>query len=209
MDYALLLDRYACGRDVGAWPRQRLLHECLRDAIRGGIMAPGTRLLATRALAAELGIARNSVLYAYEQLATEGYVRPDRRGTVVGVPGARCAPRQLALAPAKMSRRAAALGALAPPVAAAVGFAPGVPALDEFPVHVWRRLLDRAWRETRGGALNYGDPAGHPALRAAIADHLRAARGAQCDMAQVFITNGTQASLDLCAHAFADAGDKA
>src|ERR1700752_4039164 len=83
MDYALLINRYAEQHPQHHWPRQRLLHECLRAAIRDGTLAAGTRLVASRALAEELGIARNSVLYAYEQLASEGYVAGDRRGTVV------------------------------------------------------------------------------------------------------------------------------
>jgi GntR family transcriptional regulator/MocR family aminotransferase len=64
MDYALLIDRYARKHAVAAWPRQRLLHACLRDAIRSGTLAAGTRLQASRALAQELGMARNTVLYA-------------------------------------------------------------------------------------------------------------------------------------------------
>lgn len=208
MDYALLIDSFSQTREVGAWPRQRLLHESLRDAIRSGKLATGTRLLASRALAAELGVARNSVLYAYDQLATEGYIRPDRRGTLVlpvRAPGQAAAGPELV---ASLSRRAGVLCAMAPPSGVKGAFAPGVPALDEFPVTLWRRMLDRAWRDAPAGALNYGDAAGEPALRAAIADHLCAARGAECSMEQVFITGGTQSSLDLCARAFADAGDK-
>ncbi|WP_317202282.1 winged helix-turn-helix domain-containing protein, partial [Janthinobacterium sp.] len=83
MDYALLLSSFAARHGAQPWSRQRLLHECLREAIRDGRLAPGARLVATRALAAELGVARNSVLYAYEQLASEGYVSGSRRGTVV------------------------------------------------------------------------------------------------------------------------------
>jgi GntR family transcriptional regulator/MocR family aminotransferase len=82
------------------------------------------------------------------------------------------------------------------------GFAPGVPALDEFSVTLWRRMLDRAWRGIDAGSLNYGDPAGEPELRQAIADHLRAARGADCVPGQVFITDRhAEWSLDLCARA--------
>lgn len=91
MDYALLIANFSAAHDTVGWPRQRVLHECLRAAIRSGRLAPGTRLEASRALAAELGVARNSVLYAYDQLATEGYVRPDRRGTLVAP--LRIAPR--------------------------------------------------------------------------------------------------------------------
>jgi GntR family transcriptional regulator/MocR family aminotransferase len=73
-------------RTPRGWPRQRLLHECLRTAIRHGTLAAGTRLAASRALAAELGVARNTVLYAYDQLASEGFGQPDRRGTMVASP---------------------------------------------------------------------------------------------------------------------------
>jgi GntR family transcriptional regulator/MocR family aminotransferase len=58
-----------------------------------------------------------------------------------------------------------------------------------------------------GGAAELRRPAGEAALRAAIADHLRASRGVVCDAAQVFITDGTQSSLDLCMRALADEGD--
>jgi GntR family transcriptional regulator/MocR family aminotransferase len=86
-------------------------------------------------------------------------------------------------------------------------FIPGVPDLRAFPLAQWRRLVERAWRGLDPALLNYGDPAGVPALRTAIADHLRAARGVVCTADQVFITDGSQASLDLCARACADAGD--
>ena len=209
MDYALLIAAFAHAHDTGGWPRQRLLHECLRGAIRDGTLAPGARLLASRALAAELGVARNTVLYAYDQLATEGYVVPDRRGTVVSpMRIAPAAPVAAAARHAVLSRRAQRVRPAAAEAGQAGAFAPGVPALDEFPTMLWRRLLDRAWREVSVGELNYGDPAGEPQLRRAIADHLRAARGADCEPGQVFVTDGTQHSLDLCARAFADAGDK-
>jgi len=75
-------------------------------------------------------------------------------------------------------------------------------------VTLWRRLMDRAWRNLRTEQLNYAPHCGEPALREAIANHLRVARGARLDVSQIFITDGTQGSLALCAHAFADAGDK-
>jgi GntR family transcriptional regulator/MocR family aminotransferase len=210
MDYALIVQSFASRRDVGGWPRQRLLHESLRDAIRTGTLAQGTILMATRALALELGVARNTVLYAYDQLATEGLVRPDRRGTVVAAVGlAKTHKDAEPQCEATLSRRAGVLHALPPPSAVTGGFAPGVPALDEFPLPVWRRMMERAWRQLPVAGLNYGDPAGEKALREVVADHLRAARGVDCDASQVFITSGTQASLDICARAFADAGDRA
>jgi GntR family transcriptional regulator/MocR family aminotransferase len=222
VDYALLIDGFTARHRHHGWPRQRLLHECLRAAILDGTLAAGTRLVATRALAEELGLARNTVLYAYEQLASEGFVSTDRRGTVVAVlvasqasgaalkksvgrpvdsvPGQ--APPQ-----AGLSQRARNLRPLPGPAEMMGAFVPGVPALDHFPLTLWRRMLERALRSMTAAQLNYGDPAGEASLREAIADHLRAARGVACEAGQVFITDGTQSSLDLCLRAFADQGD--
>ncbi len=209
MDYALLVSSYARLNQARQWSGQRLLHECLRAAIRNGTLAAGTRMPSSRVLAAELGIARNTALYAYEQLATEGYVLSERSGTTVATLPAAAASPALASGPRRnLSQRAQAVRAEQfSPVP--TGFAPGVPALDEFPVTVWRRLLDRTWRSLPAAQLNYGDPLGEPTLREAIANHLRATRGADCSFEQVIITDGTQGSLDLCARALADAGDKA
>ena len=221
MDFALLLNAFECTHRERGWSRQRLLHECLRTAIRSGQLAPGTRLAATRVLAADLGLARNTVLYAYEQLASEGFVLPDRRGTVVAgtvVAGSAGLPVASPVSGGQdgLSRRAQHLRGVAGqdrnatvvfPADAMGAFAPGVPALDEFPLAQWRRMLDRAWRALTPRQLNYGDPAGEPQLRMAIAEHLRAARGVVCDASQVFITDGTQSSLDVCLRAFADQGD--
>lgn len=210
MDIALLIDGYADQNRHRGWPRQRLLHECLRAAIRSGTLAAGTRLAASRTLAEELGLARNTVLYAYEQLASEGYVTTDRRGTVVAAvaPDRKPAAQRHAATPqAGLSQRALALRPQPGPAEMMGAFVPGVPALDHFPLTLWRRMLERAWRALTVEQLNYGDPAGEPLLREAIADHLRAARGVVCDAAQVFITDGTQSSLDLCMRALADVGD--
>lgn len=216
MDYALLLSTFDRNHGHHSWPRQRLLHECLRHAIREGTLAAGTRLVATRTLAAELGVARNTVLYAYEQLASEGFVVPDRRGTVVARVKPEPAPdpgeergrrSRSAAAHAGLSRRAMNLRPLSNGASDAQAFVPGVPDLNAFPLALWRRLLDRAWRGLDPAQLNYGDPAGAWTLRTAIADYLRASRGVVCEAEQVFITDGSQSTLDLCARACADEGD--
>ena len=92
MDFSLLLtgdgipgsdgDRYA--RTAS---RQQSLYDALRAAILDGRIGHGVRLPATRALASELGIARNTVLYAYERLMTEGLLEATRQGTVAAYPG--------------------------------------------------------------------------------------------------------------------------
>ncbi|MES3024074.1 MAG: PLP-dependent aminotransferase family protein [Pseudomonadota bacterium] len=214
MDYKVLLSSFERTQDMHDWPRQRVIHACLRAAIVGGGLASGTRLLASRALAAELGIARNTVVYAYEQLATEGLILATPRGSVVAplaVPKARAGAAANAAsssnpANAAIARRMQGVRAIPPSGAEAGAFAPGVPALDAFPIALWRRTLDRAWRSMDQHDLNYADVAGLLPLREEISAYLGASRGVRCDASQVFVTSGTQASLELCARTFADAG---
>lgn len=209
MDYGLLLADFERHHDVSGWSRQRTVHASLRAAILSGRLAAGHRLLSTRAMAHELGIARNTVLYAYEQLMAEGLLLTSRGGTVVAQV-VMAVPAEDAVRPAStLSRRGRALSAMALPGVLASAFALGVPALDAFPMAAWRRALDRAWRDTSPSDFDYCDPAGLPVLRRAIADYLQAARGVRCDAGQVVVTNGTQASLELCVQLFTDAGDTA
>jgi GntR family transcriptional regulator/MocR family aminotransferase len=87
-------------------------------------------------------------------------------------------------------------------------FRSGVPALDLFPRRVWSRLLSRRWR--RGAVpLAYGYAEGDVALRAAIAEYVRSARGARCSDGQVLIVGGSQQAVDLTARAVLDPGDAA
>src|ERR1700738_3221024 len=63
-----LLDRGA------AMPLSRQLAAAVRTAIAEGRLGAGVRLPSTRALAAELGLARSTVVAVFEQLAAEGYI---------------------------------------------------------------------------------------------------------------------------------------
>lgn len=208
MDYRVLLASFERTQDVAGWPRQRVIHTCLRAAIMDGQLPAGTRLMATRALAGELQVARNTVLYAYDQLATEGLILGTPRGSTVA-PIASDAARARVKPPARsnaIARRMQGLRGLPSSGAEARAFAPGVPALDLFPLAQWRKQVERAWREMRPADLNYADPAGVPELRAEIRSYLAASRGVRCETDQVFITSGTQASLELCARTLADGG---
>jgi GntR family transcriptional regulator/MocR family aminotransferase len=209
MDYGLLVSTYAREHQARGLTQQRLLYECLRSAILDGRLAQGSRLAATRTLAEELGVARNSVLYAYERLAEEGFVVATRQGSEVARVGlARPAQANVAAGPAAAlarrvdglrRERSSAHDEQQP-------FRVGIPALDEFPLAQWRASIDRAWRAIGPQHLGYGSVEGHPALRQAIAEYLKVSRGVRCGIEQVFITDGTMSSLDLCARLFADVG---
>ena len=193
-------------------PRQRVLYQRLREAIVSGHLAPGTRLPASRSLAASLKIARNTVLFAYEQLVAEGCLLADRQGTRVALlaapPVAPSSRGDEPAGPLQFSTRAAAALQLEPArEAAALPFAPGTPDYGAFPFRSWRACLERAWRDAGWRQLGYAAHGGDPALREALAGHLTTVRGLPVDAGQIVITSGTQAALDLCARLLADHGD--
>jgi GntR family transcriptional regulator/MocR family aminotransferase len=198
-------------------PMRRQLYDALRAAILGGQLAAGLRLPATRGLADELGISRNTVLAAFEQLHAEGYLEsrvgdgtyvahalPERHESTQVTKttlGPRCISSRgtlLANTPVTVQRERRE-GA----------FRHGLGALEVFPFHVWARLAPRAWRNAPRRLLAYSDPAGFMPLREAIATHLRATRSVRCDAEQVIVTTGSQQGLDLAARVLLDPGDTA
>ncbi|MDB5768171.1 MAG: Transcriptional regulator [Collimonas fungivorans] len=197
-------------KDSGAPPMQRQLHHRIKETILDGRLAPGSRLPGSRALAEALSISRNTVTAAYDLLAAEGYVEPDRQGTRVATlsrPPPRT-ERNPSPAPAT-ALRLRHIQPSAPRSDASTTLRPGVPALSHFPLAAWRRAVDRAIRRGGPSALGYGDPLGEPVLRAAIARHLGVARGVRCEPAQVIITEGAQEALTLCVRLLTNPGDTA
>lgn len=210
MDLALLFSSFSDRLNGRKITQQRLLYEALRDAILDGLLPAATRLPATRVLANELRIARNSAMFAYEQLADEGFLHVSRRGSIVAPVGAKTQSKPAAKKPqsVQLSRRIDGLRREQQTSPIAVSFRPGLPALDEFPMTQWRAAIARAWRKLEATDLGYANSAGVPELRQALADYLKVSRGVRCDIDQIFITDGTQTSLDLCARILADAGDR-
>jgi GntR family transcriptional regulator/MocR family aminotransferase len=204
-------------------PLFRQVYEGLRRGILDGTLAAGVRVPATRSLAGELGVSRNTVLNAYEQLLAEGYLE-GRLGSGTYVPAAlpeeMIQVRQTA-APARprspqrpaLSRRGELLARVAATVTRSSGvprpFRPGLPALDAFPFETWARLLAQYHRRPPRDLLGYGDPAGYAPLRRAIAAHLGPARAVHCDPEQVLIITGSQQGVDLVARILLDVGDTA
>ena len=206
-----------------ATPLFRQVYEGLRQSILAGRLAPGVRLPATRGLAAELGVSRNTVLNAYEQLLAEGYLE-GKIGSGTYVP--RALPEEMlqvrhaaeAARPTPFPRRALSRrGELLAAASAGAGcssglarpFRSGIPALDDFPVETWKRLVTRHLRRPPRELLGYDDPAGYAPLRKAIAAHLGPARAVYCEPEQVIVITGSQQGLDLVAHILLDDGDTA
>jgi GntR family transcriptional regulator / MocR family aminotransferase len=189
--------------------RQLATH--LRDAILGGALAGGTRLHASRALAEQLGVSRNTVTQAIDELVAEGYLETRTgAGTYVasGLTLRARGKRETAPVVPRISARAARFaphlhdpdGGSEPAL-----FRPGVPDLALFPDAVWRRVANR-WLDgpaTRG----YGDPRGYRPLRDAIATHVRQTRGVTLGADNVIVVEGTRAALALIADVLLDPGD--
>lgn len=85
----------------------------------------------------------------------------------------------------------------------------GLPAVDEFPLEVWRRMYTSRLRQSGPALMSYGDPAGYAPLREAVASYLVTARGVRCTAEQVIIVTGSQQALEFCARMLLDVGDPA
>jgi GntR family transcriptional regulator / MocR family aminotransferase len=206
-------------------PLRRQIYERLREAILGGQYPPGSRLPSSRALAQEMGVSRNTVLAAFEQLYAEGYVEGHRgSGTFISPD----LPDDLlrAEAPGQGRPVAGVTGGLSDrgqrvaanprtPLPALVGrprqraFTIGLPDLGAFPHDVWLRLVTRRLRGSSWDLMRYNHPAGYEPLRSAIAARLATVRGVHCSPEQVIVVNGSQQALDFCARMLLDPGDLA
>nr|WP_246211269.1 PLP-dependent aminotransferase family protein [Phytoactinopolyspora alkaliphila] len=151
-------------------------------AIYAGWLGPGDTLPGARDLAQALDVSRGTVDAAYTQLAVEGFVdqRPRRRPSVVGVPGSRPRIAQ-------------------PPESAAPPPSPGVPDPSLFPHRAWSAASRRALSALTSEDLGYPDPAGHPRLRAGLADWLRRTRGVSATAETIHVTAGIAHAMALLA----------
>ncbi|HVJ41467.1 MAG TPA: PLP-dependent aminotransferase family protein [Dongiaceae bacterium] len=212
-------------------PLFRQLYGELRQAILGGRLGPGTRMPASRAFAEELRVSRNTVLGAYDQLLSEGYLEmrpgsgtyvaadlpdlPPERGQASARPAqpkgeSDAAPQHLArraetLIDNENSRRFVRDVIETSPWAPC--FTPGLPDSSDFPFAAWSRLLAKSWREPSAALVNAGDPGGYLPLREAVADYLRQVRGIDCQPADVLIVSGIRQAVDLTCRLLLDPGD--
>jgi GntR family transcriptional regulator/MocR family aminotransferase len=196
--------------------RQNAVFEHLRHSILTGTLPGGGRLPPSRSLAEELGVARQTVVLAYERLAAEGYVRGRTgSGTYVATDLPDQAPlpatppplaaialsargARLAEIPASASARDPTLGLL---------LAGGLPAPDLFPMKAWSRCASRVVKPLSGELSSYPPPQGLLVLREQIASHLASTRGLVADPGCIIVTGGTQQALRAAADLLLDPGD--
>ena len=192
-----------------------LLSPQIRDVIRrsvvSGQLRPGTRLPSSRGLAAELGVSRNTVTEAYDQLLSEGVVRGRHgAGTFVttSLPFEHRPPSPAVVDVAALSNRGRTFNAITSSHSAGkLGpFSPGIPALDASLLTTWFQAAASAARNSKAELLTYGDPAGYEPLRETVASYLGPTRGIRCTADQILITTGTQQAISIAAKLLLDEG---
>jgi GntR family transcriptional regulator / MocR family aminotransferase len=175
-------------------PRVRSgLEAQLREAVRSGRLAPGLRLPSSRSLAADLGVARNTVVDVYGQLVAEGWLVA-RQGSVT-----------------RVAARAPVAEAGPPPADAARGprydLRPGSPDVAAFPRSRWlasaRRALNTAPAQAFGDAP---DARGRPELHQALAEYLSRARGVRVRPDRIVVCSGFTQGLGLICRALRGRG---
>lgn len=198
-----------------AGPVVRQIYGQLRGAILEGALGAGARLPSSRDLAGRLGVARASVVSAYDQLVAEGYVETKAgagafvAADLAGVRAAPATPAPTEPAPSPPARASEiAEETPAPPLPGDAPFNTGRTLMDERARAAWSRATRRALRTLGPEHFGYAEPAGWLDLREAIAAYLRAARGAVCEPAQVIVTAGAQQAIDLAARVLIAPGDE-
>ncbi len=208
-------------------PLYRQIVDGLREGIRRGQIAPGTRLPSTRAIAEEYGVSRNTVLQVFDTLTSEGYlsgrvgagtyvvdvlpeahmlVRPQTGGgsaSTASLGGGGDFPFRSLSRWGRNLMSSPTMGLAERPTP----FMPDLPDLREFPIKTWLRALNETSGRLAGELLADTTNAGYEPLRRAIAQHLGASRGVVCDYTQVIVTTGSQQSLDLVCRLLIDPGD--
>ena len=187
----------------------------LADEIRRGRFGPGDHLPGYRTIAKQLGVSRNTVIAAYRELQSQGFVvthpvvgsvvaaRPPTGPDPSAAPGSSPPPRTgrvgFELAGKTGSRSAK-------PKPGLLEMGTGVPDPRLVPGVALARAYRRAVTARAGAVLAPGDPKGHPRLRQALATMLAGTRGLTAGPGEVFVTRGSQMALYLLAQAICPPG---
>lgn len=167
------------------------LTQQLREAILCGKIAAGQKMPPTRQHAKELGISRNSIIQAYEQLIAEGYLN-----STMGS-GTYAAKIEVS---AQYPRKSAKPNSLCYPQNEkkdVIVFDPANPDLSVFPKALWAKTLKEACLDADPDDFGYANPGGHPVLIKAIAEYLYRAKGIYCGHERIQIVPGTSAGIEM------------
>ena len=175
----------------------------IREFVLSGRLRPQAKLPSTRSLAEDLKVARATIVEAYEQLLSEGYIET-RKGSGTRV-AAELPEALLNSTPARLSLSKPTREKGREP---ARPFRSGLVDWEHFPHDEWGRLLGRFWRNPPIAMLEHNDAFGWLPLREAIARHLYEWRGISCEPSQVIMTAGGMDAFDLINRSIFKPGDR-
>lgn len=185
----------------------RWVYGGLLQALRDGRLKPGTRLPSTRELARMYHVSRGTVIGAFEQLQSAGYLR-GKRGAGTWVVD------DLSARLHRGARKALSVeGTIRSPLEGfpfpqpARPFRYHEPPLDEFPMNVWARIAGRSLRGVFSSVLSGCDRGGYVRLRELVAEYLGLSRGVACTPDRIVIVSGVQQGLDYLTRLLVRPGD--
>ncbi|UTH75911.1 PLP-dependent aminotransferase family protein [Chromobacterium sp. IIBBL 290-4] len=194
-------------RRDGGLPAHLQIAQQVAEDIQQGRLHPGDALPGSRELAAQLGLNRKTVVSAYEELAAQGWVSAEgRRGTFVA-PSLPAPALQPAATEALAQQSRETWRQREPEL---IDFSENAPDSRLIPFDVLGRAYRRALIATaRSGKLSYGDPAGEPALRGALAQMLNMERGLHAGLDDICLARGSLMGIYLAGKAMLRPGDAA
>ena len=210
-------------------PIYKQLYDCIRKSIISNQFAANNRLPSTRQLSNDLNISRSTVTAAYDQLIAEGYLHSIRgSGTLIAETLRSTAENtnENSTPYNKYNNSLienhnvySQLSEMAKPYAnpkihqrirtnyQQTALMPGIPSRHNFPNAIWGKLLGKHAKKSLGIDAGYDYPSGIPALKKAISDYIRLARGVNTNDNEVLIVTSTQAALDVLCRVLINKGD--
>lgn len=174
-------------------PLHLQLYQAIKEKIIKGNIEINTRLPASRQLATQLHISRNTVQNAYAQLKAEGYLHSKVGSGIfvkAEIPDHYIKSQYITTAkPANNTKSNTKI--------VSGDFTPGIPDLKNFPHKLWQTISHKVLRQHYKKLLFANDPLGYQPLRKAIAHYLKYSRSVNCHHNQVIITAGAQEAISL------------
>ncbi|ELW84611.1 bacterial regulatory s, gntR family protein [Acinetobacter sp. 766875] len=192
------------------------LTQALREAVQSGDLQPGDPLPSSRELAQTLGVARGTIIEAYDQLLAEGVFSSQAR---IGTYVSHALTKKTVLESSQKETISSSIPLTKSALCYAevlkefkplphAPFAVSVPIARTQPSDIWRKFGNKFRSRGAGAPSGYGEPQGVLALRIAIADYVRRSRSVHCEPEQIVITPGIQQALYICSQILFEAKDE-
>lgn len=174
----------------GNVPFIKQIYQYVRGQILCGALQAGEKLPSTRELSNHLGVSRNTILEAYEQLIAEGFLITRRGAGTFVAEGTFLEKR---------NRQKMNMTIKSEQDADVIDFRSGIPDLTLFPRKVWAKLSHEIWNDAEAHTFGYDQPEGRIELREVLSNYLLKTRGVTCHPEQIIITSGATQALTLVA----------